>query len=80
MLVEIFEAHPSAETDAYVMRLKKENPGCTIRKINVLDRDAMKKHPDVVAVLREKGIEALPLVKTDGRMVAIDWRESDDGT
>ena len=48
MLVEIFEARASEETDSYIIRTKAENPGAVIRKISIFNAEAMKKHPDVV--------------------------------
>ncbi|MBS3054271.1 MAG: hypothetical protein J4431_01930 [Candidatus Aenigmarchaeota archaeon] len=74
MLVEIFEARASEETDSYIIRTKAENPGAVIRKISIFNAEAMKKHPDVVAALREKGADALPIVKIDGLIASFNGR------
>ncbi|MBI4018685.1 MAG: hypothetical protein HY364_00340 [Candidatus Aenigmarchaeota archaeon] len=66
MLIEIFEARASEETDAYIIQTKTNNPEAVIRKISIFNGDAMKRHPDVLAALREKGAEGLPIVKIDG--------------
>jgi hypothetical protein len=57
--------------DAY----KKNSGRLQIKKIDVVDKTAMKKHKDIVGILKNNGIESLPIIKVDGRIVKKDKLE-----
>ena len=74
MRIEVFEMQGinemATDLDALIINLhKKYNKTIDIRKINVVDKNAMKDHKDVIGMLRDKGLDVLPLIKKDGKLV-----------
>ena len=74
MIIEIFEARgftePSTSLDTLVINLSRKYEGqVAIQKIDVLQKDAMKKHKDVVKLIKDKGLNVLPLIKLDKQLV-----------
>ncbi len=65
MLIEIFEIkdHPDDELDNLILLLSRS---ATVKKINVLDREAMKNHQDVALLIRNR---QLPIIKIDDKIV-----------
>lgn len=74
MLIEIFEARgftePDTSLDTLVINLSRKYEGqVAIQKIDVLQKDLMKKHKDVVKLIKDKGLNVLPLIKMDKQLV-----------
>ena len=73
MQLEIFEAEGySLPTDLDVLLInlkKKYASGLGIRKINIVQKDEIRKHKDVVEALKKKGLDVLPVIKLDGKLV-----------
>lgn len=62
--------------DVIILDIHKKNPEIRIKKIDVLDRIAMKKHKDVVKILKEKDVDVLPIIKVDNKIVSQEKFES----
>ncbi len=80
MRIEIFEmqgiGEMTTDLDVLIINLhKKYADKLEIRKINIVDKELMKKHKDVVTILRDKGLESLPLIKKDGKLIAAEKLE-----
>ena len=80
MLLEIFEAQGynlPTDLDVLLINLKKKYAGYIgIKKINIANKDEIKKHKDVVQALTQEGLDVLPMIKLDGKMVGQDKHES----
>ena len=65
MLIEIFEMknHPDVELDNLILLLSRSNQ---VKKINVLDSEALKNHPDMDSLIKTR---QLPVIKVDGKVV-----------
>lgn len=76
MIIEIFEAGGfslSTDTNALLINMyNKKGADFSITKIDVTDAAAMKNHKDVVKILKKEGIDALPLLKLNGRLLKED--------
>jgi len=77
MIIEIFEARrfsePDTNLDATVLNLKKRHGNkIIIRKIDVLDKDLMKRHRDVIKKIKSNGLENLPIIKLNSSIVTRD--------
>lgn len=72
MLIEVFETRGfslSTDTNAFLVNMHSRKEGIRIVKVDVLDAKQMSKHKDVVECLKKDGLDALPLVKIDGRLL-----------
>ena len=73
MQIEIFEADGyglSTDTDVLLINLKKKYASdLLVKKINISDKEQVRKHKDVVKELSEKGLDILPVIKLDGKIV-----------
>ena len=73
MLIEIFEAGGyglDTDMDVLLLNLKRKHEGeVAIKKINIMNNEEVKKHKDVVQKLASDGLDALPIVKLDGKIV-----------
>lgn len=80
MKIEIFEikngsviSEMDTDVEACIVNLYNKYKGkVMLNKINVLDKEAMKKHRDIAKHIDKNGIEILPLIKVDGKVVAQD--------
>jgi CBS domain containing-hemolysin-like protein len=77
MLIEIFEARgfsePDTNLDATILNLRKKyGDEIMIKKLNVLDKEMMKKHKDVIDQIKNSGLEKLPIIKLDNKIVTND--------
>lgn len=72
MLLEIFEIKGyeiSTDLDVLILDIYNKNKDrVSIKKIDVTNNDMMKKHKDVVALLKNDGIDILPVIKIDGKI------------
>ena len=79
MLIEIFEARgysePNTGLDALIINLNKKRSEIIMKKLDVLDKSMMKRHKDVLKVLKENNVDILPLVKIDGKLMRPDQFE-----
>ena len=76
MKIEIFEvkgmsmnSELSTDLDTHIINLHARYPKLDFKKINVLDKESMKKHKDVLRILNKYGIDCLPLVKVDNKII-----------
>ena len=74
MIIEIFEARgfsePDTNLDATILNLRKKyGEEIMIKKLNVLDKEMMKKHRDVIDQIKNSGLEKLPIIKLDNKIV-----------
>ena len=74
MIIEIFEARgftePDTSLDSLVINLSsKYEDQIAIRKVDVLQKDEMKRHKDVVKIIKDKGLSTLPLIKLNNKLV-----------
>jgi len=70
--INIFEIRGSevnTEIDMFILDIHKKNPNIIIKKIDVMDKNSMKGHKDVVQILKTDGIDPLPLIKVDKKIV-----------
>jgi hypothetical protein len=77
--VDIFEIKGyeiNTELDVIILDAHKKNKNLEIRKIDVLDKTVMKKHKDIVDILKKNGIESLPIVKVDGKVTGLERFEN----
>ena len=77
MLIEIFEAkgfsEPDTNLDATILNIRKKyGDEIIIRKIDVVDKAMMKKHKDVINQIKDEGIENLPIIKLNNKIVTQD--------
>ena len=77
MIIEVFEAkgfsEPDTNLDATILNLrKKHGDKIVIRKIDVLDKGLMKRHKDVIKKIKSNGLENLPIIKLDSKIVTQD--------
>ncbi len=73
MILEIFEAEGytlPTDIDVLLINMKKKHAeDLGIKKIKISDKQEIKKHKDVVQVLAQQGLDALPVIKMDGKIV-----------
>lgn len=74
MIIEIFEIRSfgselPTDVDAMIINLNKKRPDVMIKKLDVLNRDMMKTHKDILRMLKDHSIEILPLIKVNGKLV-----------
>jgi len=77
MIIEIFEARgfsePDTNLDATILNLRKRHGNkIIIRKIDVLDKNSMKRHRDVIKKIKSNGLEDLPIIKLNSKIVKQD--------
>ena len=77
MIIEIFEARgfsePDTNLDATILNISKRHGNkIIIRKIDVLDKVSMKKHKDVIKKIKDSGLENLPIIKLNNKIVTQD--------
>ena len=68
----IFETRGySAPTDleALILNMHKKGAPVLIKKIDVLNAAEMKNHKDIVDLLKKDGLDALPVVKMNGKII-----------
>ena len=74
MIIEIFEirgfSEPDTNMDALILNLNRKRSEVMVKKLDVLNKDMMKSHKDVLKVLKEQSVDILPLVKVDGKLIA----------
>ncbi len=73
MRIEIFEIKGSGEIstdiDALILNLyRKYRDKISVSKINILDEKSMKKHNDVIEIIKKHDIDVLPIIKLDGKI------------
>jgi hypothetical protein len=71
MHIEIFEIKGyeiDTELDMLILDVHKKNDGIQMKKIDVLDKNAIKKHKDIIDILKKGGLESLPIIKVDGKI------------
>ena len=66
-LIEIFEvkASPDDELDRIILELYKR--GFSVKKINAVNKDEMKKHTDVLDMI--KSGKELPIIRLEGKII-----------
>ena len=77
MKIEIFEikngnviSEMDTDVETHIVNLyNKYKDKIQIIKVNVLDKDAMKKHRDIAKHIDKSGLDALPLIKVDGKIM-----------
>jgi hypothetical protein len=74
MLIEIFETRGfgselPTDLDALIINLNRKHPQITVKKLDVLNKDMMKSHKDIVKMLKENSLEILPLIKINGKLI-----------
>lgn len=73
MQLEIFEAEGytlPTDIDVLLINLKKKYAAdLGVKKVDIMDKDSIKKHKDVVKALAEQGLDVLPVIKLDGKIV-----------
>lgn len=78
-MIEIFELKGRTDTeklDFMIVDIYRKYRGLmSIKKINVLDKEKMKEHDDVVEIIKRKGIDALPIIKIDGKFSSLSGLE-----
>ncbi len=76
MLIEIFEADGYSlptDIDMLLINLKRKyTEELGLRKIPIEKKEEISKHKDVVQVLAHDGLDALPIVKLDGKIIQPD--------
>ena len=50
--------------------MHKKGVGVQISKIDIMDSAKIKPHKDVVALLKKDGLDVLPVVKVDGKLMS----------
>ncbi len=75
LLIEIFEikgsSEISTELDVLILDLYKRYSGSILlKKIDVFNKDQIKPHKDIIDIIKKDGIDALPLIKADGKVVS----------
>ena len=81
MMIEIFEVKGfgnelPTDLDALIININKKMPEVRIKKLDVLNKDMMKNHKDVVKLLKENSLDILPLLKVNGKLVKPDEVEN----
>jgi disulfide oxidoreductase YuzD len=73
MMIEIFEAQGyglPTDIDVLLLNLKKKYAqDLGVRKIDISQKDEIKKHKDVIEALKNEGMDILPVIKLDGKIV-----------
>ena len=74
MNIEIFEvkgfgSELPTNIDALIINLNKKHPEVRIKKLDVLNKDMMKQHKDIVKLLKENDLDILPLLKVNGKLI-----------
>jgi len=76
MKIEIFEIKGSSfsnelstNLDVLILDLYKRRPDIKIKKIDVLNKDLMKDHKDIIKIISKEGLDVLPLIKFNGKII-----------
>jgi disulfide oxidoreductase YuzD len=73
MRLEVFEADGytlPTDIDVLIINLKRKfAEEFSVRKIMISQKDEVRKHKDVVQLLSKQGLDVLPVVKVDGKIV-----------
>lgn len=73
MQLEIFEADGytlPTDMDVLLINLKKKYAAeLGVRKIHISNKGEVRKHKDVIKLLAENGLDSLPVIKLDGKIV-----------
>jgi hypothetical protein len=74
MIIEIFETRGfgselSTDLDALIINLNKKHSDIMVKKLDVLNKEMMKSHKDIVKMLKERSLDILPLIKINGKLV-----------
>ena len=73
MLIEIFEirgfSEPDTDLDALILNLNRKHAEVTVKKLDILNKDMMRGHKDVLKLLKDNSVDILPLVKIDGKLI-----------
>ena len=73
MMLEIFEAEGytlPTDIDVLLINLKKKYASeLGVKKVHISNKEEIKKHKDVVQTLAQNGLDVLPLIKLDGKIV-----------
>ncbi len=80
MKIEIFEikngsvvSEMDTDVETLIVNLyNKYKDKIELGKVNVLDKEAMKKHKDISKHVEKNGIESLPLIKVDKKIMEQD--------
>ena len=79
MLIEIFEirgfSEPNTDLDSLILNLNRKSSEVMVKKLDVLNKDMMKSHKDVVKLLKEQSVDILPLIKVNGKLMSPDQLE-----
>ena len=75
LVIEIFEIKGgneiSTELDVLVLDLhKRYNGNILLKKIDVFNKEQIKPHKDIIEIIKKDGIDVLPLIKADGKVVS----------
>lgn len=73
MQIEIFETigyTTPTDFDTLLINLHKKGAGVKINKINIMDSAKIKPHRDVITLLKKDGLDVLPVVKVDGKLMS----------
>jgi len=78
--IEIFEikngnviSEMDTDVEALIVNLyNKYRDKIELSKVNVLDKELMKKHKDITKNIEKSGIEILPLIKVDKKVMGQD--------
>ncbi len=75
LVIEIFEikgsSEISTELDVLVLDLhKRYNGDILLKKIDVFNKEQIKPHKDIIGIIKKDGIDVLPLIKADGKVVS----------
>jgi disulfide oxidoreductase YuzD len=73
MQIEIFEADGyglDTDLDVLLLNLKRKySSDLAIRRVKISDKVEIKKHKDVVQKIAQEGLDVLPVIKLDGKIV-----------
>ena len=75
--IEIFEiknnnvfSELDTEVEAHIVNLyNKYKDQIQLNKVNIIDKEAMKKHKDILKHIEQFGVDILPLIKVDGKIL-----------
>ncbi|MCX6818680.1 MAG: hypothetical protein NT129_01635 [Candidatus Aenigmarchaeota archaeon] len=81
MIIEIFETRGfgielSTDLDALIINLNKKHSDVMVKKLDVLNKEMMKSHKDIVKMLKERSLDILPLIKINGKLVDTEKAEN----
>lgn len=73
MLIEIFEikgSEISTDLDILILDLNKRRKDIRLRKVDVFNKDQIRPHKDIIGMIKKEGIDILPVIKADGKIVS----------